>query len=155
MAWQVNGWTAMPWWGHKHFRRYWPLCAGNSPITGDFPSQRTVTWTFFNELVTLATINDAMPHDLQIARFMGPTWGPPGSCRPQMGPMLASSIPHVICTRYPMPFLLLLFYFLNGIMWCIYLYSSWWRQRKEYFPGYWPFVRGFHRSQMGSPHKGH
>ena len=24
------------------------------------------------------------------AKFMGPTWGPPGSCRPQMGPMLAS-----------------------------------------------------------------
>ena len=25
----------------------------------------------------------------QIARFMGPTWGPSGSCRPQMGSMLA------------------------------------------------------------------
>ena len=25
----------------------------------------------------------------QIAKFKGPTWGPPGSCRPQMGPMLA------------------------------------------------------------------
>ena len=25
----------------------------------------------------------------QIAKFMGPTWGPPGSCRPQMGPTLA------------------------------------------------------------------
>ena len=25
----------------------------------------------------------------KIAEFMGPTWGPPGSCRPQMGPMLA------------------------------------------------------------------
>ena len=24
----------------------------------------------------------------QIARFMGPPWGPPGPCRPQMGPML-------------------------------------------------------------------
>ena len=24
----------------------------------------------------------------QIAKFMWPTWGPPGSCRPQMGPML-------------------------------------------------------------------
>ena len=24
----------------------------------------------------------------QITKFMGPTWGPPGSCRPQMGPML-------------------------------------------------------------------
>ena len=26
---------------------------------------------------------------LQITKFMGPTWGPPGSCRPQMGSMLA------------------------------------------------------------------
>ena len=26
----------------------------------------------------------------QIAKFMGPTWGPPGSCRPQVGPMLAN-----------------------------------------------------------------
>ena len=25
----------------------------------------------------------------QIGKFMGPTLGPPGSCRPQMGPMLA------------------------------------------------------------------
>ena len=25
----------------------------------------------------------------QIARFKGPTWDPPGSCRPQVGPMLA------------------------------------------------------------------
>ena len=25
----------------------------------------------------------------QIAKFVGPTWGPPGSCQPQMGPMLA------------------------------------------------------------------
>ena len=25
----------------------------------------------------------------QIAKFMGRTWGPPGSCRPQMDPMLA------------------------------------------------------------------
>ena len=27
----------------------------------------------------------------QITNFMGPTWGPPGSCRPQMGPILAPS----------------------------------------------------------------
>ena len=25
----------------------------------------------------------------QAGKFMGTTWGPPGSCRPQMGPMLA------------------------------------------------------------------
>ena len=29
------------------------------------------------------------PVHSQIAKFMGPTWGPPGSCRPQMRPMLA------------------------------------------------------------------
>ena len=39
------------------------------------------------------TIAKSMPIKLYaaicplIARFMGPTWGPPGSCRPQMGPM--------------------------------------------------------------------
>ena len=26
----------------------------------------------------------------QMTKFMEPTWGPPGSCRPQMGPMSAS-----------------------------------------------------------------
>ena len=36
----------------------------------------------------------------QIAKFMGPTWGPPGSCRPQMCPMLA-------------PWTLL-----SGLLWC-------------------------------------
>ena len=32
---------------------------------------------------------DAPSFITQIAKFMGPTWGPPGSCRPQIGPMLA------------------------------------------------------------------
>ena len=34
-------------------------------------------WGFTNDSLT------------QIARFTGPTWSPPGSCLPQMGPMLA------------------------------------------------------------------
>ena len=32
----------------------------------------------------------------QIARFMGPKWGPPGSCRPQIGPILAPWIIYII-----------------------------------------------------------
>ena len=43
----------------------------------------------------------------QIARFLGPTWGPPGSCWPQDGPMLAPGtllsgrlFPHCVCRRY-------------------------------------------------------
>ena len=38
----------------------------------------------YNQLYKYYTQNKS-----QIARFMGPTWGPPGSCRPQMGPTLA------------------------------------------------------------------
>ena len=31
----------------KHFPRYWPICAGNSPVTGEFfPAQRPVTRRF-------------------------------------------------------------------------------------------------------------
>ena len=35
-------------------------------------------------------------------RFMGPTWGPPGTCRPQMGPMLA---PWTMLSGYVPPYL--------------------------------------------------
>ena len=34
-------------------------------------------------------LGNNLPGNSKIAKFMGPTWGPPGSCRPQMGPMLA------------------------------------------------------------------
>ena len=30
----------------KHFPRYWPFCAGNSPVTDDFRLQRLVTRSF-------------------------------------------------------------------------------------------------------------
>ena len=32
--------------------------------------------------------------------------------------------------------------------------NSWLRHQIEYFPRYWLFVRGFHRSPVNSPHKG-
>ena len=31
---------------------------------------------------------------------------------------------------------------------------SWWRHQMKTFSGYWPFVRGIHRSPVNSPHKG-
>ena len=30
----------------KHFPRYWPICEGNPPVSGGFPSQRPVTRSF-------------------------------------------------------------------------------------------------------------
>ena len=37
--------------------------------------------------LTCYHLADLQPHP--DSKFMGPTWGPPGSCRPLMGPMLA------------------------------------------------------------------
>ena len=33
--------------------------------------------------------------------------------------------------------------------------APWWRHQMEFFPRYWPFARGIHRSPVNSPHKGH
>ena len=40
----------------------------------------------------------------QTAKCMGPSWGPPGSCRPQMGPTLASWTLLSVTSRYPLVF---------------------------------------------------
>ena len=42
-----------------------------------------ICWSYESRRLTISQLWS------QIAKFMGPTWGPPGSCRPQMGPMLA------------------------------------------------------------------
>ena len=113
----------------------------------------------------------------QIAKFMGPTWGPPGTCRPQMGPMLA-------------PWTLLSGTFSSGlndpvIMWSLryvctcfsvqhyndvimnslasqitsltIVYSTIYSgpdQRKHQSSAWLAFVRGIHQWPVNSPHKG-
>ena len=42
----------------------------------------------YNKYGPVTFISEQLHNRSQIAKFMGPTWGPPGSCRPQMGPML-------------------------------------------------------------------
>ena len=41
-------WTSMPWWRHQMeiFAALLARCAGNPPVTGEFPSQRPVTRSF-------------------------------------------------------------------------------------------------------------
>ena len=43
---------------------------------------------FVHHFIHLSHWDDRLVIPSQITRFMGPTWGPPGSCRPQMDPML-------------------------------------------------------------------
>ena len=46
-----------------------------------------ISWEIVNDIK--ASYHNCSRVPPQIARFMGPTWDPHGSCRPQMGPMLA------------------------------------------------------------------
>ena len=48
-----------------------------------------VTIISFNKKKSLTILGTVFFIWSQIAKFMGPTWGPLGSCRPQMGPILA------------------------------------------------------------------
>ena len=52
------------------------------------------------QINVLIRFKDIMPCIPKIAKFMGQTWGPPGSCGPQMGPMyLVSRLwYHASCT---------------------------------------------------------
>ena len=79
--------------------------AGGRALTyqwfGDIQSNRNIWWnivwqnTLAKSMITqfyASWFSDAVyRHNsaTQIAKFMGPTWGPPGSCRTQMGPTLA------------------------------------------------------------------
>ena len=60
---------------------------------GSFNELNLYTLHFLDEYTNIFAFHTIFQHwdgATQIARFMGTTWGPPGSCRPQIGPMLAS-----------------------------------------------------------------
>ena len=57
--------------GHQHGRRKMFPC----------------TYINYVKFVGNSLYNSPRKLTTQIAKFMGPTWGPPESCRPQMGPM--------------------------------------------------------------------
>ena len=55
-------------------------------------------WTAFKHRIPQrCSLNSIRCRCIQIANLMRPTWGLPGSCRPQMGPMLA---PWILLSGY-------------------------------------------------------
>ena len=60
------------------------------PLRGRTPVISSQTAIGFTACITNYMYAELVSSPIpQIAKFLGPTWGPPGSCRPQMGPMLA------------------------------------------------------------------
>ena len=60
------------------------MIGGHFCLTIYWLTNRNHEWSLAE--MVLAALNNQ--RCTQIARSMGPTWSPPGSCRPQMGPML-------------------------------------------------------------------
>ena len=71
---------------------YWIHAIWSLP---DPPLFNSLPLTFWCRFLGLCLLGNVLGHyqicsvAALIARSMGPTWGPPGSCRLQMGPMLA------------------------------------------------------------------
>ena len=49
----LSAWRSSSWWCYQMetFSALLALCAGNSPVTGEFPPQRPVTWSFDVSLI--------------------------------------------------------------------------------------------------------
>ena len=61
------------------------ICANDWPYN---KNRLRHTWQTLLTVITDSCCSGVMSH-FQITKFMGPTWGSPGFCRAQMGPMLA------------------------------------------------------------------
>ena len=62
----------------------------------------TVSFWRYNDAIITSCVRRAVDISpkVHIYKVHGPTWGPPGSCRPQMGPML---VPWTLLSGYRMP----------------------------------------------------
>ena len=160
------------------------ICAGNSPVTGEFPAQRPVTRSF-------DVLFDLRPNKRLSKRSWG--WWFETPFRPlwrhsnEYSLSRKSLHPDSICTTWCLREMFMEIYQLdmicgpsnrnsppvkNGVFKslmavmklcpCVILTSH--RTdlasihddiiKWKHFPRYWPFVRGIHRSPVNSPHKG-
>ena len=74
---------------HTHTFNWYLLMANINQTYCSFMLGSTVVRKPLKWEVCFVWTTNVISSITQIAKFMGPTWGPPGSCRPQMGPMLA------------------------------------------------------------------
>ena len=56
-------------------------------------NQCTEVW-FTMQHIVIVVVKEILYSTSHIAKFMGPTWGPPGSCRSQMSPILLYESAH-------------------------------------------------------------
>ena len=122
------------WWRHQMetLSALLAICAGNSPVPGEFPAQRPVTRSIdvFFEL----RLNKQLNKQPWGSWFETPQW---------------SLWRH--CNVYPCPYIMTVGPDLSQDLWHITIHDD--VIKWKHFPRYWSFVRGIRRSPVNSPHK--
>ena len=120
------------WWRHQMetFSALLALCEGNSPVTGEFPAQRSVTRDF--DVSFDVSLNNRLSKQWWGWWFETPSYSLWRHCnesgRSRIFHTDANSAEYGATQD-------------EVIKW-------------KHFPRYWPPVRGIHRSPVNSPHKG-
>ena len=159
---------AKPWWRHQMetLSALLALCAGNSPVTGEFPSQRPVTRSFdvfFDLRLNQKLFKQSRRRGIEIPlcslwrhcyHFIDGLW--PIDDQDQQQDFQLNSQIHWFC-----------FIFIRSSYNHFFAMNPTTNSRVpddfkihddvikwKHFPRYWPFVRGIHRFPVNSPHKG-
>ena len=145
----------LPWWRHEMetFSALLAICAGNSPVTGEFPAQRPVTWGLMFSLICAwinGWVNNGEAGDLwrhgahydvtvmAILLLAPRAHHPPSdSLRGTVCHLKDYNTIHSLASMARRRFTL-----------CMKTSSN-----ENIFPRQWPFVRGIHRSPVDSPYK--
>ena len=89
------------------FSANWDITLTSSWCLGARKGQNYGGSTYIHVLINIIQYGLLITTTTEIAKFMGPTWGPPESCRPQMCPildpwtMLSENLIKNTCNRYP------------------------------------------------------
>ena len=138
------------WWRHQMetFSALLAICAGNSPVPGEFPTQRPVTRSF-------DVYFDLRPNKWLSKQSWG-WWFETLSC----SLWRHRNDEWVACLMMAMATEVLFgkAFLLSNLQFCVdpcmFVLNHDDVTKWKHFPRYWPFVRGIHRSPVNSPHKG-
>ena len=82
-------WPPFGWWHFQSHFLAWELLYFNQISPNHSQAECLNNNKLLSKPMIVHLTDGHVCHLTQITKFMGPTCGPPGSCRPQMGPMLA------------------------------------------------------------------
>ena len=127
------------------------LCAGSSPVSGEFPSQRPVTRSL--DIFFDLRLNKRLRKQSRRRWFGSPSNSLWHYCNEDNGSKVLLNLEFLDSLHHSWETSLWIRYQRGAkAFWILELHDD--IIKWKHFPRYWPFVRGIHRSTVNSPHKG-